>query len=365
MKYKDNWEDTKKRFEAWWKHKNIDRPLMRVVAKRKQPLDGAVPLPPAASPEEKHLSVERKTRYMEYYCKSHLFLADSYPNLDMDLGPGSLAAYLGSKPVISLKTIWFEECMDDVSQLENIEFDENNYWFDLHLKNLTKVKELSKGDYLVNIPDIVENVDILSAIRGAQNFCFDLIDEPDLVKSALDKLDKIYFKCYDKFYNALKNEDGSSSYTVFNIWGPGKTAKIQCDFSAMMSPDQFIEFVVPSLTYQSERLDNVLYHLDGPDAIRHLDALMQIKTIDALQWTPGAGQPDGGSEKWYGIYDKVVEANKSLWITIYDGEVDQWIESADRLVKRYGPEKLYLLFPVMEEEDAYKIINTAEKQWVK
>jgi hypothetical protein len=37
----------------------------------------------------------------------------------------------------------------------------------------------------------------------------------------------------------IKLEDGSSfCLEAFRLWGPGKTAKVQCDMSAMFSADQ-------------------------------------------------------------------------------------------------------------------------------
>ena len=215
----------------------------------------------------------------------------------------------------------------------------------------------------MNIPDLIENVDILSAMRGPQSFCFDLIDEPELMKQYIKQIDDLYFYYYDAMYDIIKGEDGSSSFTAFNIWGPGKTAKIQCDFSALMSPGQFREFVQPSLRKQCKKLDCSLYHLDGPDAIKHLDALMEIDELDALQWTAGAGQPDGGSEKWYPIYDKVRDAGKSLWIPLYDGTAQDCMDNAEKLVKRYGCDGMYLIFPDMEEEEAQTLLLKAERGW--
>jgi 5-methyltetrahydrofolate--homocysteine methyltransferase len=158
-------------------------------------------------------------------------------------------------------------------------------------------------------------------------------------------------------YEIVKGDNGSSSYTAFAIWGPGKTAKIQCDFSAIMSPKQFREFVQPSLKKQCQKLDYTLYHLDGPDAIKHLDALMEIEELDALQWTPGA------DERWYPIYDRVKKANKSLWISLENGGLEDWIKKSDKLVRRYGSDGLYLLFPIMEEEEALRLIDKAERDW--
>ena len=42
----------------------------------------------------------------------------------------------------------------------------------------------------------------------------------------------------------------------------------------MISAQAFRSYIQPSLIEQAKHADNVLYHLDGKDCIRHLDALM-------------------------------------------------------------------------------------------
>jgi hypothetical protein len=360
---KENWQETRERFIAWWRREKMDRPLMRIVAKRKEPLGELEPVAEYDTPGDMYLNAGNAVKRMRNYCKTHKFLAEAYPNLSMDLGPGSLALYLGSEPGFAWDTVWFSECVHEWKGFGPLRFDHENRWWKKHQEMLREVHDLAKGDFLINIPDIVENVDILSAMRGPQAFCYDLVDEPELMKEYVEKIDELYFQYYDALYNIVKVSDGSSSYTCFQIWGPGRTAKIQCDFCALMSPGQFREFVQPSLRKQCQRLDNSLYHLDGPDAIKHLDALMEIEELDALQWTAGAGQPDGGSEKWYPVYDKVKAAGKGLWTSVYDGEFKDWVDSADRLVKRYGSQGLYLLFPEMEEEQAAELMRKVEREW--
>jgi 5-methyltetrahydrofolate--homocysteine methyltransferase len=363
MKYKENWEETKEHFKAWWNRSKIGRPMLRIIAKRKTPLEELEPIDPPKNPEELHLDVIRRIKEMRNFCRTHIFMAEAFPAVDVNIGPGSMATYLGSEPIFAWDTVWYKECIKDWREFGPLRYDSDNYWWKKHLELIKYAKELANDDFLVNIPDIIEGIDILAAMRGPQNLCYDLIDEPELIKDYIDQIDELYFRYYNSMYEIVKGDNGSSSYTAFAIWGPGKTAKIQCDFSAMISPKQFREFVQPSLKKQCQKLDYTLYHLDGPDAIKHLDALMEIEELDALQWTPGAGQPDGGDERWYPIYDRVKKANKSLWISLENGGLEDWIKKSDKLVRRYGSDGLYLLFPIMEEEEALRLIDKAERDW--
>jgi 5-methyltetrahydrofolate--homocysteine methyltransferase len=196
-------------------------------------------------------------------------------------------------------------------------------------------------------------------MRGTQNLCFDLLDTPDIIKELIRQLDGLFFKYYDAMYDIVKNKDGSSSYTAFKIWGPGKTSKIQCDFSSIMSPEQFREFVLPSLKRECVTLDKTLYHLDGTDAIKHLDAVLEIEELNAVQWEPGDYNVDGGAETWYPLYDKIRAADKGLWIAFREGKIEDWIYKAEKLVKRYGSSGLYLIFPIMSESYAKEILKAA------
>jgi 5-methyltetrahydrofolate--homocysteine methyltransferase len=363
MKYKENWDETKQRFNAWWNGYKSDRPMLKIIAKRDKPIEALEPILPASNPMDNKLDVVRISKEVRNTCRLYTFMAEAFPYMDVDLGPGCMATYLGSEPNFAWDTVWYTECIHEWSQWGELSYNSDNLWWVRHQELLQKAKQLSNDDFLISIPDIIENIDILLAMRGSQSLCYDLMDEPDLIRSRIRQIDDVYFKYYDAIYDIVKLEDSSSCYIGFSIWGPGKTAKVQCDFSALISPNQFREFIIPSLRAQCKQLDNSLYHLDGPDAIKHLDALMEIDELKALQWTPGAGRPDGTNRKWYPIYEKVRNAGKSLWISITDGTVDDWIKGADEIVKAFGNQRLYFLFPIMGEKDAKKLLATAEDRW--
>lgn len=315
------------------------------------------------SMEDKYQNAERMVERFRYFCETHEFMGESFPNISLDFGPGSMAGYLGSNIVFNEDTVWFEEFVDDWTEYKDLAYDPENVWIKKHLELFRKVKELAGEDFLIGIPDIMENIDVLASMRGAQNTIFDMVDEPEEITRRIGQIDDLYFEYYDQFYDIVKAEDNSSCYTVFQIWGPGKTAKLQCDFSAMMSPDNFREFIQESLRKQAKQLDHVIYHLDGPDAIKHVDAIMEIEEIDALQWTSGDYGPDGTFEEWYRIYDKAVAAGKGLWVKVYSGEFETWLERLDKLVARYGSNAMFLYFNPMPMEQAKKLMEHAQKHW--
>lgn len=382
--YKKDWEKTKEKFRNYWKHQNTGRPLMCVIA-RKPDIEEYADGNPAEGgyldqicqgkyynlPEElkwkdmedKYQDAERIVARYRYFCDHHLFLGESFPNLNIDFGPGSLASYLGSEIGFKEDTVWFEKCLEDWEDVPDFTFDPENKWFKKHLQLAKDCKALAGDDFCVDMPDLMENIDVLASLRGVQDTIFDLVDEPELMEERIGQITDIYYDYYDRFYDVIKDEKGGNAYTVFQIWGEGKTVKLQCDFSAMISPTDFRTFIQPSLKEQSAKADNVLYHLDGADAIRHLDALMEIEGIDALQWTSGDAGPDGTLPDWDVIYDKVIAAGKSIWVKVYSGEFEDWIKNVDRIVKKYGSHSLFLLFPEMSVEQAVYLLDYAEKNW--
>ena len=350
--------DIVQRFEDWWNHDNYGLPLMRVVARRDD-YTGARP----KAPDDiagRYTDFDYLAASGRYGIESSVFLADSFPSVSANFGPGSLALYLGAQPVFSPSTVWFEPCIGDPLSYPDIRYDPDNVWWKRHLE---LIRRLSGTGMRIDIPDIVENIDIYAAMRGPQDTLYDIMDCPERVLELINQIDDTYFIYYDRMRELVRDEDDVVSYTAFAVLGRGRVAKVQCDISAMLSPDQYRTFVLPGLKRQTERLDHSVYHLDGPDAIRHVPAIMELDRLDALQFTCGAGKPDGACPQWYGIYDQVSAAGKSLWIQIYDGGVDDWIRGADSLIERYGKKSLYLIFPGMSLYYADKLMNYACRNW--
>lgn len=382
--YKQNMEAVKEKFTNYWKHRNTGRPLMCVIARKPEmeafsdgsPVEGGYldqicqgkyyNMPEELKwkdMEDKYQNPEQIVARYRYFCETHDFLGESFPNLNVDFGPGSLAAYLGSDIGFKEDTVWFKSCLESWDGVPQFKFEPENEWYKKHINLVTRCRELAGDDFYVDMPDLMENIDVLASLRGAQEILFDMLDEPETIGERIGEITDLYYDYYNKFYDVIKDDEGGNAYTVFQIWGPGRTVKLQCDFSAMMSPDDFRQYIQPSLRAQADQADYVLYHLDGPAAIKHLDALMEIDGIDALQWTSGDAGPDGTLPDWDVIYDKAIAAGKSIWVKVYSGTFEDWIRNVDRLVQKYGSHSLFLLFPEMSREQADTLLNYAEENW--
>jgi len=125
---------------------------------------------------------------------------------------------------------------------------------------------------------------------------------------------------------------------------------LQSDVSCMISPSMFEEFVAPELEEMTSWLDGSIYHLDGPDALQHLDRLLALDELRAIQWTPGTGQETGLA--WLDLYKRIQAAGKAVVISL---EYDE-VETA---VRELVPEELFILTGAPSPADAEALLERA------
>lgn len=356
MLYHDAWNLSQSMMINWWNHSDVDYPTLAFTAHRDKPM-AKQPVPECPKDiKEKYLNMDYVLPQQENYMAEMRFFGAAYPNFNTNIGPGSLAIYLGCEPGFSEETVWFDhlpEMQDDPESVPLPEMDLNAPWLKTHLDIIKRAAAQAKGKCLATVPDLVEGMDILASFRGAQNLLMDMYDRPEWIHKWLRRLNDLYFPYFDMMHDLVKLEDGSNAFTAFQVWGPGKTAKIQCDFSAMMGPDMFAEFVAPYLAEQAKRLDYTVYHLDGKEEFPHLEHLLKIDELQAIQWTAAAGDPGVEDEQWYDFYHKVLDGGKSLLLL---GGISR--ERIGPMIKELGTKGVYYRLSTLDTEaEAIEICN--------
>ena len=313
--WKPNLEETKRRYVDWWNHKGIVLNMWEHFQEGVKPhADVPKPAPPKDL-NQKWFDPQWRADYLDWYVAHSSLMADMLPVANTQLGPGSLAAILGGVFEGGEDTIWIHP---DPNYSDDIVFNpEHPNWL-LHKELLKACKAKAQGHYYVGMPDLMEGLDVLAAIKGTDKVLLDTVMQPEVLEHQMQQINDIYFQVFDELYDIIREGD-EMAFCYFSSWAPGKMSKLQSDISTMISVDDYRRFVQPFIREQCQKIDYTLYHLDGVGAMHHLDALLEIEELNAIQWTPGVGEPQGGSPKWYDLYKKILAGGKSImacWVTL-------------------------------------------------
>jgi hypothetical protein len=353
MILKEDWEQARERMLAWWEGEMIDRVCLQVTAPLTPEDELCYPQSPI-SPEVVDLNeywtdvdhvIARTTRRI---CNT-FWGGEAFPLFWPNLGPDAFAAFFGSDlNFMDRRTSWASPIITDWESAPELRISEDNRWWRLQLELLQEAKAQAHGQWITGIPDTHSGADALAALRGQSRLCLDLYDHPEEVKAAISRLVDAVLQVYEIYYQMVEAETLGSSSGWLPAWGPGRTNVIQCDFLAFISPQMAEEFFLESIIAEARWLDRAIFHLDGPDAIRHLDLLLAIPEIQSIQWVPGAGAlPMTG---WIPLLKRIQAAGKGLHLTVWSHEIQT-------LLEELKPEGLMLRTHVMCEAEARDLLN--------
>ena len=313
--WKSNLEETKQRYINCWNHKGIILNMWEHFQEGVQPHAEIMPPAPAKDLSQKWFDPQWRAEYLDWYVAHSSLKADILPVANTQLGPGSLAAILGGVFEGGEDTIWIHPNPDFTDEI--VFNPEHPNWI-LHKELLKACKAKANGHYFVGMPDLMEGLDVLAALKGTDRVLLDTVMQPEILEQQMQQINDIYFKVFDELYDIIREGD-EMAFCYFSSWAPGKMSKLQSDISTMISQDDYRRFVQPFIREQCQKIDYTLYHLDGVGAMHHLPALLEIEELNAIQWTPGVGEPQGGSPKWYDLYKKILAGGKSVmacWVTL-------------------------------------------------
>ena len=137
------------------------------------------------------------------------------------------------------------------------------------------------------------------------------------------------------------------------LWSETPAIDLQSDFSTLIGPEMFGEFVLPLVVEQAKAFSRSVFHLDGPDMIRHLDQLLQVDEINAIQWVQGAGA--GRVSEWPEVMRQIHDAGKRLYVYCKPDEVETLLRLCD-------PQGLMMVIDTeISQAEAEELVNTVER----
>ncbi|MBN1264947.1 MAG: hypothetical protein JXA25_05595 [Anaerolineales bacterium] len=303
-----DWERIRRDWGRWW-HFDLDRPM--VVIERLDGYDIAPELIPEIVPHAIEIPLEttpeQTVKFYDDMISRTRYYGDAFPRWYPDFGPGIVAAFLGAEPSVVDHSVWYEpEAGLSICDLQP-RFDPKNPWWQRVLALTETAAAHWKQDVVVGYVDLGGNLDILTSLLNSEELLLGLIQQPDEVLRVTSRITEAWLACFNRL-DAVISPAGAGSTAWAQMWAPGSFYMLQSDFSIMISPQMFEQYVLPDIAACSERMDHAFYHLDGPGAIRHLDMLLSLDSLQGIQWIPGAGAPP--PEKWLPELKRIRDAGK-------------------------------------------------------
>lgn len=281
------------------------------------------------------------------------FLGETFPVFWPNLGPNIMAAAYGCPYVFGEVTAWAEPILEDPDK--NYAFPS----FDWQCEYIKKLDEMTdaaldyaKDRYWVGYTDLHPGMDLSAALRGMQPLLLDFYENPEMLHTLGNIYYDDFFKIYDHFDAKLKAR-GQLSITWMNIPSYGKMHIPSCDFSSMISCEQFIEYAMPGLVRECIHMDHNIFHVDGKGVARHLDQILTLPKLNAIQWVQGMGL-DQPILQWIPFIKKIQSKGKGIVLDIR-------LDELEPLISEVSPDGLYLCIATNDVEEEKAVLKRLEK----
>ncbi len=343
------------RFEAWWECRVIDRPPVTFWVDSPNP-------PPA--PRANHASLRDRWFDVEFQVESAFanitsrpWLGDSVPSWMPNLGPDLTSTLFGGELTFSEYTSWCQRNVPETGDWERFiatppDFD-NVYWKTIDAM-ITRGAERFGDRCVVAMPDLHGSFDILAGLRGPENLCLDIMDEPELVRRAGLHAAGAYAEAFRRFHRRLTElRQPTTTWCSYLHSGPAYIPS--CDFWCLVSRDIGNDLVRPTIEIEMAQMERSIFHLDGTQALQHLNDVLRLPGLNALQWVFQAGQ--GPASRWLAVYRTALEAGKAVQVLADDPE------DALTVLQRLGPKGLWITVcrPFRNEADGLSFLEAVRR----
>jgi hypothetical protein len=348
------------RNEAFWKGDLDEGPLVWATAANAIP--GVPPTPPSVEAEE-WTDLDYVMEKAEFDLSHGFYAGDALPMHNPWLGPDQFAAWLGADISFAPRdnTSWVKPFVKNWDDHPKLTIDPDNRWWKLYLEILRASAERGRGRWVTAYPDLHSGIDGLGAIRGSENLMMDLVDHPDAIRDRMGQMTRLWLEIVDTVSGILlPGGQGTSNWTYG--WSSERFVCLgQNDFSCLVSPAMFEEFILPDTLACCKHVDRIIYHLDGPGALQHLPRLLQIDKIDCIQWIQGAGAPL--PSQWLPLLKRIQDGGKSVQV-LYSGDHGgkaDFAKEISALCSVLDPRRLFIAAVTDTAEQASFIVNRARE----
>jgi hypothetical protein len=343
-----------KRVYAWFENEIIDRAPIRFQAHNAF-LASATEEIAKKSKEEKEawwFDVETQVELFINPIEGRRFHGETFPVYFPNLGPNVYAAFYGVELIFGEITSWSVPVVREWEDVDKLVLDWNN----IYLKKLDELTQYAlercKNKAMVGYTDLHPGLDCAAAWRDPQQLCLDMIEAPDQVEHLAELAIADFEKIYDHFDGLLKAAD-QPSVSWMGIPSFGRMHIPSCDFSTLISPRFFQRFGLPILQREVKTMTHNVFHVDGRGVAKHLDTILSVPEVQAIQWVQGVGD-DYPILQWVPFIKDLQARNIPVIVDLSKDDLDEFMEVMD-------PKGLFLWVATDNEEEEIGILKRVEK----
>jgi hypothetical protein len=348
----EDWPTIKHRWLAFWEHGLYDRPILQVTAPRESPA------PPAedVDPETQWTGPAYMIRRTERDLVATYYGGEALPWCWNPISAG-WAMLFGCQPHYSAATAYVDPApvgLDGFPALDG--------WRESQAWSWTRESHVafacaSRGRFFVPVFWGNSSLDILGLVRGVEQLMMDFILNPAWLQAALRQMNDILYASFEELWplvgQAATGLEGCVETCGF--WSPGKARTFDADLAYNISPRAFRRFVLPPLVDWMGQVDHASWHLDGVGNLRHLDTLLGLPELHAVQWVQGEG-PHKPILSWVPLLRQIQAHGKSLQVLCEPEEVEP-------LLREIRPEGLAIRTHCRTEAAARQLIERVARYY--
>jgi len=315
-------EDVQDKLLAWWEHADMETPCLLLHGQA----PGAPAVPQTDNLDQFWWDVDWGLEYAMKRIANRACYGVALPFHWPDWGASTFAGVLGARmQMVGKETFWAYPVCEDLEEVLEVEIDPDNRFYRTVMEMTRRSVALSPDHHFVACYPIVGIGDILAGLYGTEKLLLAMIEQPAAVKAAMGHILELWMREFDATQRLIESAGNPGNINWMSIWAPGRTCATQEDLSYMLSPGMFDEFCLPPLVELIDWLEYPMYHLDGAGAIPHLETLLSIPRLRAIQWVPGAGRESVA--QWYGLIRRILEGGKSVQVFARFDEIDELVKA--------------------------------------
>jgi hypothetical protein len=307
---------------AWWMHADGPTPALLFTGPGEDPQ----PAPDTDDLDRYWFDVDEVLQRSLKKIENRRYYGVALPFHWPDWGASTFAGILGANmEMVGKETFWAYPCCRTLDDVLSVEMRPQLRYGRTVLEVLRRSVALSADHHFVAAYPMVGIGDILAGLYGTEPLLTAMIENPPGVKQALEHVKRLWLREFDRVQTQIESAGNPGNINWMSIWAPGRTCATQEDMSCMISDPMFREFCLPPLVDLIDSLDYAMYHLDGPGALSHLDTLLSITHLRAIQWVPGAGHEE--ISQWYELIRHILAKGKSVQVFANLNEIDDLVKN--------------------------------------